>query len=119
MSAAIVLSDDNHLRALNREFAGIDAATDVLSFPAGDAAPASPPGEAPHAGDVIISLERAAAQAAAGGHSLEAEVELLTVHGVLHLCGHDHAAPADSTRMWRAQAAILNSIGSDITGPAV
>ena len=62
--------------------------------------------------------QRAAAQAERGGHPVAAELQLLVVHGVLHLLGHDHARPADKARMWTAQAAILQALGSPITGPA-
>lgn len=104
----IRLAGDAALRKLNREFTGHDAATDVLSFPAEE------PG---YFGDVAISVTRAAAQARAGGHSLQAELELLVVHGVLHLLGHDHATRAQQARMWAAQARILTDLGCEVTGP--
>lgn len=104
----IRLTGDAALRRLNREFLGHDVATDVLSFPAEE------PG---YFGDLAISVTRAAAQARAGGHTLRAELELLVVHGVLHLLGHDHATRAQQARMWAAQAEILSGLGSEITGP--
>lgn len=100
----IVLAGDEQLRALNFQFMGIDAPTDVLSFPADLVDPDS--GTA-YLGDIVISVERAAAQAAAQGHSLAAEILLLVVHGVLHLLGHDHAEPEEKARMWTAQAAVI------------
>ncbi len=105
---SIVLSDDEHVRALNRDFLGIDAATDVLSFPAAETDPQS---GRRYLGDIIISVPRASEQAQAAGHPLAAEVQLLVVHGVLHLLGHDHAKPAGKSRMWAAQAAILDALG--------
>lgn len=110
----LVLSENRQLQALNRQFLGIDAPTDVLSFPAGDLDPES---GATYLGDVVISIERATEQAAAGGHSLAAELQLLTVHGVLHLLGHDHAGPEEKAAMWSAQAAILNGLGIDLNPP--
>ena len=104
----IVLSDDAQLRELNRTYLGVDASTDVLSFPADEADPDS--GEV-YLGDVIISVVQADRQALAAGHSLESEVQLLVVHGVLHLLGHDHAEPEARDRMWKAQAEVLRRIG--------
>lgn len=104
----VVLSDDAHLRELNREYLGIDQPTDVLSFPAFETDPDS--GEA-YLGDVIISVPRAEMQARASGHSLEAELQLLVVHGVLHLLGHDHAEPEARAGMWAVQAAVLRRLG--------
>ena len=111
----LVLTDDAQLQQLNLEYLGIDAPTDVLSFPGGDTDPDT---QMLYLGDVIISLPRATAQAAAGGHPLEAELQLLVVHGTLHLLGHDHADPAEKARMWQAQAEVLSSLGCPITGPA-
>lgn len=105
---SIVLGDDEQLRQLNRDYLGIDAPTDVLSFPASETNPES--GER-YLGDIVISAPRAAEQAASAGHPLEAEVQLLVVHGVLHLLGHDHAEPDGKARMWTAQADILSSLG--------
>ncbi len=105
---SVVLSDDEHVRALNRDFLGIDAATDVLSFPAAETDPQS---GRRYLGDIIISVPRASEQARAAGHSLAAEVQLLVVHGVLHLLGYDHAKVAEKSRMWAAQAAILDTLG--------
>lgn len=104
----IVLTDDDQLRELNREYLGDDSATDVLSFPAAEANPET---GAPYLGDVLVSMPRAAQQAQAAGHGLAAEVQLLVVHGVLHLLGHDHGQAADKARMWAAQAAILEQLG--------
>lgn len=104
----VVLGDDALLRDLNRDYLGVDAATDVLSFPAHERDPET---GAPYLGDVLISVPRAAQQARAAGHSLEAELQLLVVHGVLHLLGHDHAEAEEKARMWAAQARVLEGIG--------
>jgi probable rRNA maturation factor len=103
----IVLTDDEQVRALNRQYLGIDAPTDVLSFPTDEIDPDS--GEL-YLGDVIISYPQAAAQAEAAGHSVEAELQLLVVHGVLHLLGYDHAEQAEQAAMWAVQTEILSSL---------
>lgn len=109
---SIVLADDAELRELNRQYLDVDAPTDVLSFPSGEVDPET--GET-YLGDVILSVPQAQAQASAAGHSLEAEVQLLVVHGVLHLLGYDHAEAADKAGMWAAQARALSRLGlSDI-----
>ncbi len=105
---SVVLTDDEQLQELNRDYLGVDAPTDVLSFPASETDPES--GEA-YLGDILISVQRASQQAEAAGHPLQAEVQLLVVHGVLHLLGHDHAEPKEKARMWSAQSAILKSLG--------
>ena len=105
---SIVVSNDEQLRQLNQQFLGIDAATDVLSFPS---VLTDPESGAPYLGDIIISIQRAETQAQAGGHSLTAELQLLTIHGVLHLLGHDHADPQEKNRMWQSQSEILHTLG--------
>ena len=104
----IVLTDDVQLRELNRDYLGIDAPTDVLSFPASESDPET---GTRYLGDILISMPYAARSAEKAGHGLEAEVQLLVVHGVLHLLGHDHAEADEKARMWKAQAAVLESLG--------
>jgi probable rRNA maturation factor len=111
----IVITGNVQLRALNRQFRQIDAPTDVLSFD-GDGDD-GPPYGGHYLGDVIVSYPKAREQAKAGGHPIEAELQLLVVHGVLHLLGHDHYSPAEKAQMWQAQAAVLRSIRAAITGP--
>jgi probable rRNA maturation factor len=105
---SIILTDDGRLHELNLNYLGVDAPTDVLSFPAAETDPET---GARYIGDILISVPRAQAQADAAGHSLEAEVQLLVVHGVLHLIGHDHAEAEDKARMWKAQTEILKQLG--------
>lgn len=114
--ATLVLTDDAELRSLNLAYLEIDAPTDVLAFPSGERDPET--GNL-YLGDVILSLERAAAQAAAGEHTIEAELQLLTVHGMLHLCGFDHAEEQGRRQMWEVQQHVLRSLGCPIEGPAV
>ncbi|MHB0987747.1 MAG: rRNA maturation RNase YbeY [Bellilinea sp.] len=105
---SIVIDSDQKLHHLNRDFLGIDAPTDVLSFPSDEF---DPDEQAVYIGDVIISFQRAEAQAKNAGHPVINEIQLLVVHGVLHLLGHDHAEPTEKTRMWTAQAEILDQLG--------
>ena len=104
----IVIVDDARIQALNRDFLGHDAPTDVLSFPADEPDPET---GRRYLGDVVISFARAKDQARARGHVVEAEMQLLVVHGVLHLLGHDHAGAGEKERMWDAQAGALESLG--------
>ena len=108
----IVLADDAQLRQLNQQFLGIDAPTDVLSFPAGEVDPDT---DRPYLGDVIISIERAQSQA--GEHTLEDELRLLVVHGVLHLLGHDHAEQVEKDAMWQVQREVLLQLGCESIMP--
>ncbi|HSG44259.1 MAG TPA: rRNA maturation RNase YbeY [Anaerolineales bacterium] len=109
----IVLTDDAQMKDLNRDYLGIDAPTDVLSFPASesDGSEIDPETGSRYMGDILISMPYAARSAEKAGHGLEAEVQLLVVHGVLHLLGHDHAEADEKSRMWKAQAEILESLG--------
>jgi probable rRNA maturation factor len=104
----IAVVDDDRIRGLNRDFLGHDAPTDVLSFPAGELDPDT---SRRYLGDIVISLRRAAEQAGDRGHSVEAEMQLLVIHGILHLLGLDHAASAEKKRMWAVQAQILQRLG--------
>ena len=104
----IVLTDDAQLQDLNRDYLGNDAPTDVLSFPASETDPET---DRRYLGDILISIPRAAKQAQTAGHELEAESQLLVVHGALHLLGHNHAGEEDKARMWKAQAEVLERLG--------
>lgn len=105
---SIVLTDNTRLHELNLNYLGVDSATDVLSFPASETDPET---GARYIGDILISMPRAQEQANAAGHPLESEVQLLVVHGVLHLLGHDHADSEEKARMWKTQAEILAKLG--------
>ena len=104
----IVIMDDASIQSLNRDFLGHDAPTDVLSFPADEPDPET---GRRYLGDVVISLVRAEEQARERGHAAEAEMQLLVVHGILHLLGHDHAEAGEKERMWAAQAGALERLG--------
>ncbi|EFN59074.1 hypothetical protein CHLNCDRAFT_13914, partial [Chlorella variabilis] len=95
LELSLVLCDDAHMRGLNAEWRGVDAPTDVLSFELEDDDDEDAEGGAPELpinvlGDVVISLDTAARQAAERGQSLLDESRVLLVHGVLHLLGYDH-----------------------------
>lgn len=137
-SLGLILSDDGELAELNRRAMGRAGPTDVLSFPllppaaypphegqdaslrdAAGHAPAFvlPPGERVHLGEVVVSVERAVAQAreGTGGQTGDRrwepsdELRLLVVHGVLHLCGWDHARPAEEAAMRRLEQQLLGA----------
>ncbi len=113
VSLSVVITDDAEIQSLNRRFRGVDAPTDVLAFGEEPTEPpfVSAPDEAPYLGDVIVSLSRAQAQAAEQGHSTEEEVELLLVHGMLHLLGYDHAEPEEERRMRAREEELLGATG--------
>ena len=96
-----LVTDDRELRRLNRQFLGHDEPTDVLSFPE--------PGPDGFLGEMAISVDRARHQARARGHSLEEEVRILMLHGLLHLLGMDPAA--DRGRMARAEKRWRKKLG--------
>jgi probable rRNA maturation factor len=112
VSLSVVIGDNAQIQSLNAQFLGEDHPTDVLSFPADP--DALIPEEADYLGDLILSIEKAEEQANERGHSLLAELQLLTVHGVLHLLGHDHYTPEEKSAMWQAQAEILRLLGSTV-----
>ena len=132
-SLGLILTDDAALAGLSREHMGVEGPTDVLSFPllspfafpahsgrapAGESTVhrfALPPGRRPHLGDVVVSVERAIAQAAEGrgGQTGDVrwspadELRLLVVHGVLHVCGWDHADRAEGEAMRALERRLL------------
>ncbi len=106
----VLLADDATLKRLNKTFRGKNKATDVLSFPAGATTVFFGEPDAPElAGDLAISLETAARQAAQYGHSLRDEVRVLLLHGVLHLAGFDHES--DSGEMAAREAELRRKLG--------
>lgn len=111
---SIIITDDDQLRRLNRNFRGIDETTDVLAFPMGQVEPDT--GRL-YLGDILISLEQARAQAEAHGNSLNDELKLLVVHGTLHLLGYDHTEPLDKEKMWEIQKNILRRFSPSIQLP--
>jgi len=101
-----LITGDAELRRLNSDYRGKDYATDVLSFPSGE--------HGSHLGDIAISLGRARAQAREFGHAIEHEVQILMLHGVLHLLGYDHetdtGAMARAEKRWRGKLGLPNGL---------
>jgi probable rRNA maturation factor len=94
---SVILVDNSYIQDLNLTYRGLDAPTDVLSFNLQDDVTDF---EADSIlGDVVVSLEKAAEQAAAYRHSLKREVAFLTLHGILHLLGYDHETPEEEREM--------------------
>lgn len=109
-AVTIVVTDNPTIRELNRQFRGIDAATDVLSFE-NVAGPDFPPFDQRYLGDIIIAYPQAEAQALARGHTAMEELALLAVHGLLHLAGYNHDTPARKQEMWAVQQEIMGRLG--------
>lgn len=117
MSLSVVTPDE--IRELNKSFRGMDAVTDVLSFPTIDnperrvlnvddfALDINPETGKLNLGDVVICRQRAVEQAKEYGHSLKRETCFLALHGTLHLLGYDHVEPQDEEQMTRLQSEIL------------
>jgi probable rRNA maturation factor len=100
---SILVTNDDEVRALNRQFLGIDEPTDVLSFPEEGGAEFPVGEESAYLGDIAIALPTAARQAEELGHSLDAEVSHLLVHGLLHLQGYDHVTGPEQEAEMRAR----------------
>lgn len=114
---SITFCDDEKIRELNKKFRNIDKATDVLSFPLfdEDGLDGFVPEMECMLGDIVISLERARAQAEEFGHSYEREAAFLAVHSVLHLLGYDHeTGEEDELDMRRRQSDVMKKIGLSV-----
>ena len=122
--AQLLLTGDEEIRKINREYRNVDRATDVLSFPACDCAPDSTLGRCEKKllrerdetgrcflGDIVISVPRAREQAAEYGHSLNRELSYLTAHALFHLMGYDHMNEEDRERMRKMEEKALNQAG--------
>ena len=116
----VLVTDDAAIHEINLDMRGVDRPTDVLSFPMFELTPGEKPGEEDAdpdtglvpLGDMVISLERAEAQAQEFGHSVEREVSYLAVHSVLHLLGYDHMDEGPmKAQMRKREEEILNDLG--------
>lgn len=106
---AVVLTDDSSIRLLNRDWRGIDAPTNVLSFPAKPShVHGAPP---PHLGDIVIAFETTAREAATEGKPFLHHLAHLGVHGFLHLAGHDHQGESDADAMETIERQVLARLG--------
>ena len=108
---SIVITGDEQLQNLNREYLGIDKPTDVLSFPSGDPDPDS---GLVNLGDILISYPAAKAQAEEAQHDIMDELTLLVVHGLLHLLDYDHDTPENRSQMWGIQEEILRELDVEV-----
>jgi probable rRNA maturation factor len=99
-SATIAFVSDKRIRELNRQFRGVDKATDVLSFPAE---------EEVNLGDIAVSVDTATVQAKENGLTFEDEIAQLILHGLLHLCGYDHEK--DNGEMNRLELKLRRRLG--------
>ncbi|MGD8455089.1 MAG: rRNA maturation RNase YbeY [Anaerolineales bacterium] len=104
---AIVIEDDAHIQALNKQYRGIDESTDVLSFQYGVVDPGS--GQ-DILGDILIAYPKAAQQAKENSHPVMDELILLVVHATLHLLGFEHETEEEKKEMWSVQDDILKSM---------
>ena len=111
---SVLFIDNEKIREMNRKYREIDAPTDVLSFPLGENGvyDVNPDTGAYMLGDIVISAERAVAQAAELGHSLQREIAWLTVHSMLHLLGYDHVnGGLQAVRMREKEERVLTQLG--------
>lgn len=106
---SILLTDDESITILNGEYRGIEEPTDVLSFSQHEGADefATVSRQENLLGDVVISVETAKRQAEENGTDLDSEIDMLLVHGLLHLLGCDHAEPGEAEKMFARQAELL------------
>jgi probable rRNA maturation factor len=95
---SVYITTDAEIRLFNRKFHATNAPTDVLSFPSRDLA---------YLGDIVISYDRARAQARVAGWRIANELSLLAIHGLLHLAGYDDSNPRERVAMWKRQEKIL------------
>lgn len=109
-SLSILICDDAEIKNLNNTYRGFDHPTDVLSFPSGINIPDT--GEV-YLGDIAISFPTAIRQAQKYKHSVNHEISLLTVHGILHLLGFDHDTDDSEQAMWNIQRTLMHSLGYD------
>ena len=108
---SVTFTDNEGIRAINREYREIDAPTDVLSFPLFEEVEGKR-----MLGDIVLSLEKCRAQAEEFGHSFERECAFLTVHSTLHLLGYDHVNGEEEEQDMRArQTAIVEIMGLGVT----
>jgi probable rRNA maturation factor len=110
---SLVFTDSGGIRQLNRDYRKVDEFTDVLAFhmlpqEEADDSFALPPDGITRLGDVVISYPQAAAQAREQGHSLERELALLVIHGILHLLGYDHERPDEEKKMRERERELLD-----------
>lgn len=97
VEVSIVLTDDGFIKELNRRWRGVDSPTDLIAFPFTEKKDKM--GDYTCLGEVVISLDAVRCQAKELGHSIEDELKILLIHGILHLLGYDHNDKEDSSKM--------------------
>ncbi|GAB4569885.1 MAG: hypothetical protein Kow0077_03140 [Anaerolineae bacterium] len=107
----LLVTDDEEVHRLNRRFRGVDAPTDVLSFPAEPDELLADTEEALYLGDILVAYPYTARHAEEDGHAIEDVLMLMAVHGTLHLLGYDHDNAQSQAEMWEEQARILDALG--------
>lgn len=115
---SVLLTDDSTIHRLNHEHLGKDRPTDVLAFPLDEGEPTGLPGER-LLGDIVISLDTAARQAASRRRDLLSEVRFLLAHGLLHLIGYDHATPDEKKEMTRETRRLVAACEGSRATPRV
>lgn len=108
-SLSFVLVGDEEMARLNEAYLAHEGTTDVLTFPYEDGGVEEEMGS--YLGDIIVCYDQAARQGAEEGHSAQHELELLAVHGTLHLLGYEDGTPADRRVMWAQQRAVMEQLG--------
>ncbi len=103
------LVDEATMSQYNKKYMGTDGPTDVLSFPMDELQPPRDQEPEPEGilGDMLLCPQYAASQAPSFNRSVDDELALLTIHGILHLLGYDHAEPEEERQMWHLQATLL------------
>ena len=107
---SVVLTDEATVHEMNRHYRNVDAPTDVISFYTQTPAETTfvlPEDGVQHLGDIVISFPQAVEQAKEQAHSVQQELTLLTIHGLLHLLEYDHEEPDDAVRMRSREAVLL------------
>lgn len=109
LELGLFITDDEGIKELNRRYRGVDEPTDVLAFGGEVEGFVSPPDQ-PQLRDIVISYPRAASQAQERGHSVAQEIDLLFLHGLLHLLGYEDETPKKKVRMWARQEEVLGAL---------
>ena len=109
---SLVFTDSETVQKLNRDYRGVDAPTDVLAFnmlprQGDDFSFVLPPDSITHLGEIIVSYPQAVEQAKEQGHSVDKELALLIIHGILHLLGYDHEQPEEEAKMRAKEKELL------------
>lgn len=114
---SIQIASDSFVQNLNQTYRGVDAPTDILSFPSETLPPEIAGDEAPYLGDLVIAYPYTLHAAYHAHHAPRDEFALLVIHGILHLVGYDHDSPETQAIMWQKQSELLRQFDIRITVP--